>query len=103
MAKEKGGSSVPFAAVAAVLFAVGGAVFYFSPLTSPRPEASIASIHSAFGEQKVDARLWNDPFNAIAELQHRKSEEKDERPLLLKAFGIKERLATDPHLLAQEL
>ena len=65
--RDSGGSPVPWAAVIAVLFAASGAVFYFSPLTSSRPPMPAVADVDALGYQDAAARLWQDPFKAVAD------------------------------------
>src|SRR4051812_9123377 len=63
-----GGVSIPWSAVLAVLPATVGAAFYFSPLTSERPASPPGGRpFGVIGDQDVDARLWQDPFMAVAD------------------------------------
>lgn len=65
--QDSGGSPAPWAAIVAVLVAVSGAVLYFSPLTSSRPASPSVAEVDALGYQDAPARLWQDPFKAVAD------------------------------------
>ena len=52
---------------AAVLVTVSGAFIYEAPLVSSRPPTPLAIDHSGVGEETVPARLWQDPFKAVAD------------------------------------
>lgn len=50
-----------------VLAAVGGIAYFLPPVTSPRPPAPPAVPGFAVALQRVEARLWDDPFHPFAE------------------------------------
>lgn len=62
-----GGWALPWPAVVGVIIAAGGALFYFSPLNTSRPQASGTFHAESIGYQDVEARLWQDPFKAVAD------------------------------------
>lgn len=52
--------------VAALMAAIGGGVLFWpGPLKSSRPESGAEGLTNSFGDQTVQARLWQDPFEAI--------------------------------------
>jgi len=68
---ENGGPSwsPPWPAIAVLFLAASSALLYFHPLTSDRPSQG-AGQTKGLGYQDVDARLWQDPFQA-AEAKYR--------------------------------
>src|SRR2546421_10518983 len=71
--KQKGsGFAWPSAAVVAALATV--LVHNTSPLRSSRPDEKPRREHTAKGDQTVEARLWQDPFAAVAAHQAKEAE-----------------------------
>lgn len=68
MAEENGTSSVviQWSTLLALTAAVVGAVSRLTPLTSTRPADPVQGSRLSIGDQDVDARLWQDPFQAAA-------------------------------------
>jgi hypothetical protein len=65
MAEKSSSSWGPqWTALIAVLVAAGGALFYVTPLSSSRPDAVPSSRITSLGYEDVEARLWQDPFQA---------------------------------------
>jgi hypothetical protein len=76
--------SPPWPALAAILLAAGGALLYFSPLESARPDTPAIDAEG-IGYQDGSARLWQDPFKAAddrrrAERQRREVTDRDNIP-----------------------
>ncbi len=69
MPQQSAGSSVPWPTLMALVVAVGGATLYFHPLTSDRPDFSGGNAQS-LGNEDVEARLWQDPFQAVYSTYH---------------------------------
>jgi hypothetical protein len=71
-------SILPLANIASLVVLIGGIAFYLAPLTSSRPSAEPDHEVTAWGEQDVDARLWQDPLEAsdrhIDELLRRRAQ-----------------------------
>src|SRR5580765_8866606 len=65
MAEEKGGSVWKLPSIVAVAGLVGGLYFKPIPLHSPRPADKAALERRSIGDQTVDARQWQDPFEAV--------------------------------------
>ena len=65
--KQSAGSSIPWPAVIGLLLAVGGATFFINTLRSDRPATSARNQEFVLGHQDVPARLWQDPFEAMAD------------------------------------
>jgi len=63
--------------IAAIL--AGGIIHYFSPLESLRPSKSQKEVDRSAEEEKVLARMWQDPFQAV---ESAIKEAKDKRPQL---------------------
>lgn len=61
---NSGTTSIPWTTIIAVLAAAGGAIYYFSPLTSSRPSAPLGPGLESGAYQDAAARLWQDPFKA---------------------------------------
>jgi hypothetical protein len=57
-------STFPLANIATLIVLIGGIAFYLAPLTSSRPSAEPGHEVTPWGNQDVDARLWQDPFEA---------------------------------------
>jgi hypothetical protein len=57
---------IQWSTLLAVAAAVVGAVSRLTPLTSTRPADPVAGSRLSIGDQDVDARLWQDPFQATA-------------------------------------
>ncbi len=62
---KKSWSDIPWFNVVAFAAAVGGLFSLLAPLTSSRPPEKGAGSLGSFGEQQVDARLWQDPFPLV--------------------------------------
>ena len=52
--------------VAVFLVAAGALVMRVAPLEGTRPAANEAKVEQRYAEQDIDARLWQDPFGAVA-------------------------------------
>src|SRR5881394_717829 len=61
----KSGLSVQWPVVAALALAAGGVVLNNQPLHSPRPPDKALLRHALLGDQDVEARLWQDPLEAV--------------------------------------
>jgi hypothetical protein len=61
-------SSFPLSAVLTVLTAIGGLLWFLPPLDSSRPAIPLGPRSSNVGYQDIDARLWQDPFEAVLPL-----------------------------------
>lgn len=62
---------VPASAVVLIVTALGGVWLLRPPLDSPRPHVEERRARDSFGDQTVDARLWEDPLTAVE--RHRTS------------------------------
>jgi len=72
--KQKGsGFAWPSAAVVAALAAT--LAHNVSPLHSSRPDDKAGHEHTARGDQTVEARLWQDPFAAVAAYKKKQDEQ----------------------------
>ena len=63
---EKKPAVVPLANIAVLAAFVGGLAMYLSPLTSARPSVEAAHNGDGWGDQDVDARLWQDPLEVAS-------------------------------------
>ncbi len=61
--KQKEGSALPFSTILVVMAVIGGIWFYVKPLKGTRPAVDT----SVCCDEKVQARLWQDPFSAVKE------------------------------------
>ena len=67
MASQSGGSNLPVAGIVAlILAAIASALFTRVPLEVPRPPPSAGVRYQEPALQDLDARLWEDPFAAVA-------------------------------------
>jgi len=67
MAESQPKPSAPLLSVLTLAFAAGGLFLIVRPLTSSRPPSdSLRGASAPFSAQDVDARLWQDPFDALA-------------------------------------
>jgi len=83
MADEKSkGSLLPVSGVAVLLAALGITVFTQTPYKAPRPAVPVIRESC----EKVDARLWQDPFSAVVE--HAKLMGSDKFPSGVEAFSL---------------
>jgi hypothetical protein len=53
---------LPLANIFAILALIGSIAFYLAPLTSSRPSVEPGQGGGGWGDQNVDARLWEDPL-----------------------------------------
>ena len=60
-------TAIPFPALIAIAIAVGGTALLFTSLTSSRPPLEGGPMYGSIGHQDVEARLWQDPFWAVAQ------------------------------------
>ncbi len=92
MANESAGASFPWQqSLAGLLVILGTALLYFNPLTSSRPrENALPKAQSVIGWLDVDARLWQDPFDAMQNIYNKGKGEGDRPksvPSLFNLFG----------------
>ena len=84
-------SKVPLTGVFVLVALLGGLWAYQGPLQSSRPVTKHAETHVIKGDEHVQARLWQDPFEAVeAHLAKEKEREKDNAHpafLLIEGFG----------------
>lgn len=63
-------------AILVALMSAGALLFnHYAPLQGARPPAGEAQIHETASHQNVDARLWQDPFAAIASVKPKEQAE----------------------------
>ena len=100
MAERSGLGGIPVTGLIAVLVAIVGAVLWKSvPLEVPRPGVTTSIPYREFGLQDIDARLWEDPFAAVAREIDGKTAP-DERRLLPKVCErLRERVKGNVKLL----
>jgi len=95
MDDNKSSSQFPLPGIALVLVALGFFVFSENPFNPTRPDATSEFTSSA---EDVRARLWQDPFEAVAE--HKKSRHQARLPEVSKTNSssyFKNKLYQDPH------
>lgn len=68
MAKEQSSSSFPTNGIVVALLAVTGAIYVAreAPLEGSRPPQTEPQLHWTNASENVEARLWQDPFAAVA-------------------------------------
>jgi hypothetical protein len=100
MADRSGLGGIPVTGLIAVLVAIVGAVLWKSvPLEVQRPGVSAPIPYQEVGLQDIDARLWEDPFAAVARAIDGKTAP-DERRLLPKVCErVRERVKGNVKLL----
>lgn len=77
--KPQSGNLTSNSLIVAALVATGTAFIYRdAPLLPSRPTLEETQLHQHMGAQDVDARLWQDPFGAIAPKTNNGSDEKAE-------------------------
>ncbi|MFH2002257.1 MAG: hypothetical protein ABIK28_21475, partial [Planctomycetota bacterium] len=64
---SKDGAILPLSTIVVVVAAIGGTLWYNKPLKSFRPEHSKMVLEERYDVENVNARLWQDPFQAVAE------------------------------------
>ncbi len=62
----KGGGTVPWQTIIALMAAFGGAAFFLSNLSSSRPDNPAPNWATSVSYQDTPARLWQDPFGLIS-------------------------------------
>ena len=65
MANSSEPPSIPWDRIAGIVAILGTLVFLLAPLTSSRPPGNGDRSGQALGHEDVDARLWQDPFEAV--------------------------------------
>jgi len=64
---DSGNRAIPLGSTVLILLALGSVLFFRSPLKSIRPPITAGPETSAFRDQNVPARLWQDPIAAVDE------------------------------------
>ena len=82
-------ASFPFPAMLLITALVAGGIFkYYAPLDSMRPLHGEREYAHQLGEEKVLSRMWQDPFQAVAnQIEHLKSSIK--HPEISRSFKVK--------------
>ena len=77
--KQENKSSFPFPAMLLIAAVIAGGVFkFYVPLDSMRPQSGDKIAKLQLGEERVLARMWQDPFQAVERhLQNLKDDNKD--------------------------
>ncbi|TAJ35021.1 MAG: hypothetical protein EPO64_00280 [Nitrospirae bacterium] len=78
MAGERKDSALPIPVMLALAAAVGGTLWYQAPLKSSRPADTGMETRTTLGEERVQARLWQDPIEA-SETHRREESSKKEK------------------------
>src|SRR5690349_4755522 len=100
MAERGGLGGIPITGLIAVVAAILGAALWKSvPLDVQRPGVSATLRYQEKGLQDVDARLWEDPFAAVARAVDGKSLDDERRLLPQVCARVRERMKDNVKLL----
>jgi hypothetical protein len=79
--KQPGTNLASNSVILAALVAAGTSYFinHNAPLQGSRPAVVEAQIHEMAGTQDIDARLWQDPFTAVAKSRDKLDRSEDEQ------------------------
>ena len=100
MADRSGLGGIPVTGLIAVLVAIIGAVLWKGvPLDVRRPGVSVPLPYQEIGLQDIDARLWEDPFAAVARAIDGKSAPEEHRQLGQVCDSLRERVKGNVKLL----
>lgn len=77
---EREDSKLPITGILVLVAAVGGILWYQTPLKSSRPVGTGLEIQPPVGESRVQARLWQDPIAAAKEHARVEEEAKKDTP-----------------------
>ncbi len=80
--KQNEGSALPISTILVAIAVIGGIWFYVKPLNSTRPLAELKPCC----DEKIQARLWQDPFDAVK--KHKEEKGTDTAPRRLSTTGI---------------
>ncbi len=67
MASQNNEFSIPWSTIFVLISALGGISYYLTLQPSQRPAAPVIGSPAPIGLQDIDARLWQDPFQAISD------------------------------------
>jgi hypothetical protein len=82
---------LPLANIVAIFALIGSIAFYLAPLTSSRPSVEPGQGGGGWGDQNIDARLWEDPIAACAKQSEQLTREQagsGDRPQLLSSAEV---------------
>src|SRR5690242_15505681 len=100
MADRGGLGGIPITGLIAVVAAIIGAILWNNvPLEVQRPGVSVAIPYQELGLQDVDARLWEDPFAAVARAIESKAVPDERRMLTSVCDRVRERVKGNVKLL----
>src|SRR5689334_1402766 len=100
MADRGGLGGIPITGLIAVVAAIIGAILWNNvPLEVQRPGVSVAIPYQELGLQDVDARLWEDPFAAVARAIEAKAVPDERRMLTSVCDRVRERVKGNVKLL----
>ncbi|MEO8629090.1 MAG: hypothetical protein ABI612_13450 [Betaproteobacteria bacterium] len=100
MAQRNGFGSLPVTGLVAVLLAIAGAILWkAAPFDVNRPAVTAPLASGKVGLQDVDARLWEDPFAAIARVADSDEEPDATRTIVHVCDQLRERVRANAKLL----
>ena len=100
MAQTNGFGSLPVTGLVAVLLAIAGAILWkTAPLEVNRPAVTVPLTSDEIGLQDVDARLWEDPFAAIARVADSDQEPDANRTIAHVCEQLRERVRANAKFL----
>ena len=70
--EEDGGNGLHFSGIIVAVLLIGAWAFQQEQLTGARPEILPAQLHPNTLYQDIPARLWEDPFDAVARYRNRR-------------------------------